>query len=222
MLESLKSSLVSLKSSLKSSERVQMILKLFYPNILQHMPNYMANHCQELLNINRIGNFENICFNFFDGENDPTTRIDGHLDEHSFACDASKTKLSKVQSLAFKNLNVNIIYPRVFSVFDNLTYLSLNKLGLLEIKAGAFEGLSHLRNLDLSCNSLERIEQGAFDPLVNLTSLNLFKNQLTDIMPDLFEVLTSIETLILDENPLSDSSKYALSKTISIVGKLFS
>ena len=59
--------------------------------------------------------------------------------------------------------------------------LELGSIGMTELPAGLFSGLSELRAINLSGNELTSLPVGVFSGLSKLTSLQLGFNQLTDL-----------------------------------------
>jgi hypothetical protein len=102
-------------------------------------------------------------------------RFKGRLDERSFTDEkgVSFANLVDLEELSMDFLNVNVIYPRTFSVFPHLNYLKLTTCNLREIKAGAFDGLPSLESLDLSVNQFlsDQTDSGTTHFLEGLQSL---------------------------------------------------
>jgi hypothetical protein len=83
---------------------------------------------------------------------------------------------------------------------NHLLSLNLTRVGLEQIKVGAFEGLLQLNSLDLSYNRLRQLDKGVFDPLSKLVHLNISNNQLADLQPGLFSNIKNLKNLLLDNN----------------------
>ena len=82
-------------------------------------------------------------------------------------------------------------------------YLDLSQLGIGELKAGDFEGLTNLEGLDLSGNELTDLPEGIFDVLTNLQALWLNSNSLTQLPDGVFSDLTELRDLSMYENSLT-------------------
>lgn len=82
-----------------------------------------------------------------------------------------------------------------------LQSLSMNLLGIEEIRPGAFRNLPNLRTLALSVNNITRIPAGIFNHL-GLTSLYLSANAITEIAPKAFDDMPGLAKLYLDNNKI--------------------
>lgn len=80
-----------------------------------------------------------------------------------------------------------------------LQSLSLNLLGIEEIRPGAFRNVPQLRTLALSVNNITRIPAGVFNHL-GLSSLYLSANAISEIAPNAFDDMPGLEKLYLDNN----------------------
>ena len=83
----------------------------------------------------------------------------------------------------------------------NMVQLDLRHLGIYELKAGDFRGLSNLYRLDLHYNNLDELPDGLFEGLTRLDQLRLDDNKLNELPDGLFEGLTGLRDLRLDDNP---------------------
>jgi Leucine-rich repeat (LRR) protein len=70
-------------------------------------------------------------------------------------------------------------------------------MGIKELPADTFEGLSHLQELKLFKNEIQILPEEIFDPVPNLTELHLKDNNLKEIKFRHFENLTHLQRLFL-------------------------
>ena len=82
--------------------------------------------------------------------------------------------------------------------------VELQSLGITELKAGDFQGLTNLEGLDLSGNALTELPEGIFDGLPNLLALWLSYNSITELPDGAFDDLSELRGLRLDNNALTD------------------
>ena len=82
--------------------------------------------------------------------------------------------------------------------------LVLTVMGIGDLKAGDFEGLTNLERLDLSGNELTDLPEGIFDGLTNLQALWLTGNSLAQLPDGVFSDLTNLRGLRLNENSLTE------------------
>lgn len=107
---------------------------------------------------------------------------------------------------AYERIDVkDIIIPQLCegSIVDMpmLQSLSMNLLGIEELKPGAFRNVPKLRTLALSVNNITRIPSGVFNNL-GLTSLYLSANSITEIAQNAFDDMPGLEKLYLDNNKI--------------------
>jgi len=74
-----------------------------------------------------------------------------------------------------------VLTPNQFVHLYNLSGLAIHQCGKLEIRRGAFEGLSKLRSLQITGSSLSITPAGIFCFLPSLTHLNLSANYLREV-----------------------------------------
>ena len=81
--------------------------------------------------------------------------------------------------------------------------LDLERIGISELRAGDFDGLSRLGTLSLQHNSLTSLPAGIFDDLTSLSRLRLNGNQLSALPAGVFATLGGLEHLHVGNNRLT-------------------
>ena len=86
---------------------------------------------------------------------------------------------------------------------NNLGDLDLSSLGITDLKAGDFAGLSGVGGLLLNDNSLTSLPAGVFNGLTGVTYLTIKDNQLDSLRSGAFSGLDSLRSLNIADNRLS-------------------
>ncbi len=106
---------------------------------------------------------------------------------------------SECVSLSMDSLGIEEMKEGVFSTMKHLKNLFIRN-DKIEIRAGIFEGLENLGALELTNMSIYYLPDNVFINLGNLHSLFLQNNPLTEITADTFYGLTSVEEIRLDQS----------------------
>ena len=131
---------------------------------------------------------------------DRTEKVrDGILADLPDVSDCSAVTESDLESIHDLDLSAPIM--GYYDEDGNMVQLDLRHLGISELKAGDFRGLSNLYKLDLHYNNLDELPDGLFEGLTELNQLRLDDNKLNELPDGLFEGLTGLRDLRLDDNP---------------------
>ena len=131
---------------------------------------------------------------------DRTEKVrDGILADLPDVSDCSAVTESDLESIHDLDLTAPIM--GYYDEDGNMVQLDLRHLGIYELKAGDFRGLSNLLRLDLHYNNLDELPDGLFEGLTRLRDLRLDDNKLNELPDGLFEGLTGLKGLRLDDNP---------------------
>ena len=107
-------------------------------------------------------------------------------------------------SLNLYNVGLADLTAGDFAGLTGLVHLFMtDNPDLTELPAGLFDGLSSLQTLTLNDNGLSSLQGNAFAKLDSLTYLELEGNALTELPPRLFDGLTKLVRLRLDGNQLT-------------------
>lgn len=109
-----------------------------------------------------------------------------------------------VSTIAFRDSNVTQFPARAFTAFPRLKNLHASLIGLQEINAEAFSGVSSWVKIDLSQNSLKEIAAKTFETMT-LELLDLAKNQIETIDNEAFKN-ANISELNLSSNKLKTAT----------------
>ncbi|XP_061446284.1 toll-like receptor 13 [Rhineura floridana] len=85
----------------------------------------------------------------------------------------------------------------VFTTFQSLEFLSLDKCKVLRLSSRAWGKQMRLRTLILRRNAISQLQEKVFYPLKNLSYLDLSKNRLTNLQQRSFFGMEALRTLIL-------------------------
>lgn len=154
----------------------------------------------------RIGLFVLLCSNFvLSCDKKPLLNVSAFVfNRYRGFREVHNVKLVNLES--YERIDVkDILLPQLCegSVVDMpmLQSLSMNVLGIEELKPGAFRNVPQLRTLALSVNNITRIPSGVFNNL-GLTSLYLSANAISEIAPNAFDNMPGLEKLYLDNNKI--------------------
>ncbi|XP_054851004.1 toll-like receptor 13 [Eublepharis macularius] len=122
--------------------------------------------------------------------------------KHSKMAASHLSQLGSCTNLSWLDLsttNFKHLQNGVFSNFQNLEFLSLDKCKLLTIRSSAWEKQRRLHTLILRRNLISELESGIFRPLTSLSYLDLSKNRLTNLEKKSFLGMAALRKLILQD-----------------------
>ncbi len=110
--------------------------------------------------------------------------------------------LSMVKDITLLSAGNSLVLPS--QLFRNLTYLNrvVLKVGLPDLQADLFQGLSSVIHLHLQYTLLETIASGALHHLTGIRTLYIDSNPLSSLTYDSFQGLHQMTTLIMHSNEL--------------------
>ncbi|XP_076271952.1 keratocan-like [Rhynchophorus ferrugineus] len=98
------------------------------------------------------------------------------------------------------NTTVDVLHYLDLEFIPELKVLTLDRLGIMEIKPGAFKNLPRsLENLTITNNEFYVIPELLFNNLA-VVHLNLSGNQIRTVEPGAFDNMTNLSTIVLDNN----------------------
>ena len=103
-----------------------------------------------------------------------------------------------------------------FAGLTNLRYLNLDRNALTTLPSGIFSALTNLRRLHMLHNGLTTIPNGAFTGLTNLRILDIQVNEIASLPAGGFSALTQLGTLYLGSNRLTTIQASALTGLTSL------
>lgn len=112
-------------------------------------------------------------------------------------------EIKHLKNLRTLNLNVNLVFTLLHSVFDSFEYLehlSLAHGQIYRISEKVFQNLENLKTLDLEVNRIQFLNGRYFQNAKNLKSLNLRRNSLTTFQSVTFSGLENLKMFDLSFN----------------------
>lgn len=107
---------------------------------------------------------------------------------------------SSVRTVTFEDSKIYYIPAAILEKFQNLIFLTMKQVYLVELKENSLNNCERLVNLDLSLNELLELNSGVFRQCSSLQLLRLAANKIMKIDKNAFEGLTKLYFLDLQDN----------------------